>query len=227
MSSEEVVIFIALLTAFCITVAHPFLVGSCIAAFVGYIRYFAPKLDAPDSIPPENTLSEPEQVYFIPSGLEEEEEEEVPRSWGARKVQILTSEPEDVEEVAHIEKPVEQKKKKSQKEILAEIQEAEEREKYTQLGGCFEAFYQYSAPAFGYVWFKNGKAIYFRTCLICRVDIQLPRTESIGVFGKGLRKKRWINLRPTTCAPRFATSLNISTSHFWRMDGISGGCLVF
>ncbi|KAL6723033.1 hypothetical protein Aduo_018085 [Ancylostoma duodenale] len=134
MSSEEVVIFIALLTAFCITVAHPFLVAGCIAAFVGYIRYFAPRLDVPDSIPQENTLSEPEQVSFISSELDEEEEEEVPRSWGARKVQILTSEPEDVEkEVVHIEKPVEQKKKKSQKEILAEIQEAEEREKYSKL----------------------------------------------------------------------------------------------
>ncbi|EYC41711.1 hypothetical protein Y032_0559g3451 [Ancylostoma ceylanicum] len=35
----------------------------------------------------------------------------------------------------------------------------------------------------GYVWFKNGETIYFRTYWIRRVNIQLPRTESIGLVG--------------------------------------------
>ncbi|VDO63893.1 unnamed protein product [Haemonchus placei] len=123
MNSAEIAFLIALLTAFYITLIHPFIVAGCIAALVGYIRWLAPKIDQHPQNEDERTCSE----AVAPT-----------ETWQQRPVE--ESEPRSEEENVEVNGRVHQvpmeknmKKKKSQREILAEIEATREREKYSKL----------------------------------------------------------------------------------------------
>ncbi|KJH40487.1 hypothetical protein DICVIV_13553 [Dictyocaulus viviparus] len=130
MNSAEIGCLILFLTAFIITVFHPFIIGTCIVSIFVFIRYFAP--DSVEKI--SANMMEPE--YLSRSQEEIQLSKNVEHSSEPKQVHLQRHHSEDVElssEPEHALKVVEEKNKKSQREILEEIREAEEREKYSKL----------------------------------------------------------------------------------------------
>ncbi|KAK6766907.1 hypothetical protein RB195_026271 [Necator americanus] len=134
MSTEEVVIFVVLLVAFCFTVAHPFFVAGCIAAFVGYILYFAPKLETSQCAPEGTSSCDHGGFKDISSVSKISTRSDTD---GAIHIMPIDQIPKEYERDASTKlssvNAVQQLNKKSQREILAEIEAAEEQEKFSKL----------------------------------------------------------------------------------------------
>ncbi|KAK5978213.1 hypothetical protein GCK32_022851 [Trichostrongylus colubriformis] len=113
MNATEISFLLALLTVFYITVIHPFMVASCIMALVGYVRYVAPKMDPPK-----------DERIFSKLG-------DSTMAWHTAESELHSEEEKSTEDHSQ---PSLKLKKKSQREILAEVKAAQrEREKYSKL----------------------------------------------------------------------------------------------
>ncbi|VDM62816.1 unnamed protein product [Angiostrongylus costaricensis] len=116
MSLAETGCLIALLFAFYITVIHPFIVGTCIVGIVLYFRYFVAK--SGQKTPEDTTRS---------IGVPLHRKETFYSGASSEGLQICSEDEQSPRVIG------EKEKKKSQQEILREIQEYEERRKYSKL----------------------------------------------------------------------------------------------